>query len=354
MEIKEINSSDAGKQEWENFLLQCKEKTFLQSWNWGEFNDKMQRKSWRFGVYNSGKMIACFLVSKIGARRGIFLFVPHGPVTIDQLSAKDKKEVVELLLGRLKEVAKEEKAVFIRISPIWVRNEENIDIFKSLGFRPAPVHMHPETSWELEISGLEENLLMQMRKTTRYLIRQAEKNPDIKIVKSQDTKDLEDFNRVYSETGKRQHFTVYNKKYIETEFETLMKDNQACLFLGKYKNEVAVAAMFIFWQGACYYHHSGSLAEYNKFPISYLLQWEAIKEAKKRGCNLYNFWGIAPDIKEEADVKKSKHPWAGLSLFKMGFGGYKKDYVIAQDYILSQKYWMNYIIEKIRRIKRGL
>ncbi|GAI33015.1 unnamed protein product, partial [marine sediment metagenome] len=28
-------------------------------------------------------------------------------------------------------------------------------------------------------------------------------------------------------------------------------------------------------------------------PASYLLQWEAIKEAKNRGCKLYNFWGIA-------------------------------------------------------------
>ena len=44
--------------------------------------------------------------------------------------------------------------------------------------------MHPEITWELDIRKPEENLLKEMRKTTRYLIRQAEKNPDIKIIKS--------------------------------------------------------------------------------------------------------------------------------------------------------------------------
>jgi len=350
MEIREITN----REEWEKFLSGCIEKTFLDSWSWREFNEKMGRKSWMFGVFEQGKMVACALVSKIGAKRSTFLFIPHGPVIVEGLKAKDKKEIIELILLRLKELAKTEKAVFIRISPIWLRNEENIKIFKELGFRPAPVHMHPETTWELGISDTEEKILMGMRKTTRYLIRQAEKNPDIEVVKSKSTSDLNDFNKVYSETGKRQHFVVYQKKYIENEFETLLKNNEVLLFLGKYKGEVTVAAMFVFWQDACYYHHSGSLSQFNKFPVSYLVQWEAIKEAKRRGCSVYNFWGIAPDIKEESDVKKSKHPWAGLSLFKMGFGGYKKDYVIAQDYIISQKYWINYIIEKTRKIMRGL
>jgi len=350
MEVKEIKN----KEIWENFLLKCQEKTFLQSWNWGEFNEIMGRKSWRLGVYDNDKIIAVALVSKIGARRSTFLFVSHGPVIADNISEIDKKEILKLLLDRLLEIAKEEKAVFIRISPIWLRNEKNIKLFQDLKFRNAPIHMHPETTWELDISKPEENILMEMRKTTRYLIKQAEKNPDVEIIRSNNIEDLKFFNYVYSETGKRQHFTIYQNRYTEKEFTTFLKDNQVSLFLGKYKNEVVASAIFIFWQGTCFYHHSGSLLKYNKIPVSYLLQWEAIKEAKKRGCLVYNFWGIAPDIKEKEDVKKSKHPWAGLSLFKMGFGGYKKDYVVAQDFIISQKYWLNYIIESVRKIKRGL
>ena len=72
-----------------------------------------------------------------------------------------------------------------------------------------------------------------------------------------------------------------------------------------------------------------------------------IQEAKKRGCTLYNFWGVSPD-------NKPKHPWAGLSLFKKGFGGFEETYLHAQDKPLTKKYWLNYIIETVRRLKRRL
>ena len=93
--------------------------------------------------------------------------------------------------------------------------------------------------------------------------------------------------------------------------------------------------------------------KYPKIPISYLLLWEAIKEAKARGCKKFNFWGIA-DISSDNKVLDKNHPWAGLTLFKIGFGGKPKKHVNTQDFILSSKYWLNFAIEKIRKIKRGL
>jgi lipid II:glycine glycyltransferase (peptidoglycan interpeptide bridge formation enzyme) len=84
------------------------------------------------------------------------------------------------------------------------------------------------------------------------------------------------------------------------------------------------------------------------------LQWEAIKEAKNRGCKTYNFWGIAPDIKNAQEAQESSHPWAGLSLFKMGFGGCRKEYVKTQDLVILPKYWLNYIIEVLRKKIRHL
>ncbi|MDP3882825.1 MAG: peptidoglycan bridge formation glycyltransferase FemA/FemB family protein [Candidatus Staskawiczbacteria bacterium] len=350
VEIKEITNKD----EWQGFLLQCADRTFLHSWNWGEFNLAMQGKIWRFGTYSNEKLVAVVLILKISARRGIFLFIPHGPVVIDSLDIKDKKEVLELILLHISNIAKEEKASFIRVSPIFALNEGNNAVFEDLGFRPAPIHMHPELTWELSINASEEELLKNMRKTTRYLIRQAEKNPDIKIIKSNREGDLDLFWPVYEETAKRHGFVVFPKKYLNAEFNSFSTDREILIFLGKYKEEIVSVAIFVFWQNMCFYHHSGSLSKHNKIPVSYLLQWEAIKEAKAKGCTTYNFWGIAPDINTEKEASKSKHPWAGLSLFKMGFGGYRKEYVKTQDFVLSQKYWINYIIEKIRKRKRNL
>jgi lipid II:glycine glycyltransferase (peptidoglycan interpeptide bridge formation enzyme) len=349
MNIKEITN----KNEWEGFLENCIEKTFLHSWNWGEFNKEMGDKVWRFGAYD-GKLIGIVLVLKISARRGTFLFIPHGPVVIDGLEKKYKEEILELIVTHLQEIIKEEKIDFIRVAPIWERTEENESIFKDSPFRLAPIHMHPEVTWELDLTVPEDQILANMRKTTRYLIRQAEKNPDIEIIKSNNIADLKYFWPVYKETAKRHKFVIFSEKYLEAEFNIFSADRQIELFLGKYKGEIVSVALFVFWQGQCVYHHSGSLSKYNKFPVSYLLQWNAIKEAKNRGCKTYNFWGIAPEVKEPTDAQKSSHPWAGLSLFKMGFGGYRKEYVKTQDLVILPKYWLNYIIEVLRKHKRHL
>jgi len=340
LRIQEIKNKNI----WENFLLNCEEKTFLISWNWGEFNKMMGNKIWRFGIFEKENLISVALVIKIGARRGTFLLVPHGPVIKERKSKKD--EILKIFLEELVKTGKKEKADFIRISSIWEINEENIKIFKDLGFREAPIHIHPEITWELDISFSEEELLAKMRKTTRYLIRKGEKDSLLKVYQTKDLKNLEIFNQLYIELAKKENFVPFPKKYLENEFLAFLSDNQISLFFSQYKDDILAGGMFIFWQKIGFYHHGASIKKYPSVPASYLLLWEAIKEAKKRGCEKFNFWGIAP-------IFDSKHPWAGLTLFKMGFGGQKKEYLKTQDFPLSKKYWLNYFIEKLRKIKRG-
>lgn len=355
MEIKEIQD----KEIWENFLSGCKEKSFLDSWNWGEFQKMMESKIWRLGIFEGNELISVALIIEIRAKRGTFLFLPHAPsvALAKEGGPTAKYEILKILLEELKKIAKEEKAIFIRIAPIWEKNEENNKIFKDFGFKNAPIHIHPETTWELDITPSEEELLAGMRKTTRYLIKQAQKNKEIEIIQSpafanattgkQDLKDVEIFNKIYQETVDRHHFTPFSLNYLKNEFSIFRSDNQASIFLGKYKNEVISSAIILFWSGIGFYHQGASSLKYSKIPASYLLQWGAIKEAKKRGCKIYNFWGINPK-------EKKNHPWAGLTLFKMGFGGYQKEYVKTQDFVLSKKYWLTFLFEKLRKAKRGL
>jgi len=355
MEVSEIREKDL----WENFLLDCEEKTFLISWNWGEFQKKTGNKIWRLGIYENDDLISVALMVKVAARRGNFLFCPHGPATKKQRTG-NRKQILGLLIDMLKKVAMEENASFIRISPIWQKAEENTKIFKDLGFREAPIHMHPELTWELDITQGEEKLLLDMRKTTRYLVRQAQKNPDVKIVLSQKIEDVEKFNTLYQKTVDRHHFVPFSLEYLKNEVSSFLPDNQAIIFLGYYKEELIASAIIIFWQEMAFYHQGASSQKHPKVPVSYLLQWEAIREAMKRGCRVYNFWGIAPTDSSNppkfcfTKFRRAKHPWAGLSLFKKGFGGYKEELVKTQDFPLSPKYLINYIIEFLRRRKRNL
>lgn len=328
MEVREINNKDI----WEGFLLENKEKTFLDSWNWGEFQKSIEEKIWRLGVYDK-ELKAVALVVKVKAKRGTFLFIPHGPI--------GEKNILPVLIEELKKIAKKEKACFIRIASLWTDARP----FKDLGFKHAPIHMHPELTWELDITPEEEEILMGMRKTTRYLIRQGEKDKNIEIIKSSNINDLEKFNCLYEKTALRHHFFPFSLDYLKKQFSCFNQDNQILIFLGKYKGEIISSAIMVFWQNTGFYHHGASLT--SKAPVSYLMQWEAIKEAKNRGCRKYNFWGIAPE-------GRKNHPWAGLSLFKKGFGGYAKQYIRTQDLPLSMRYWFTNLFERFRRIKRGL
>ena len=334
------------KEVWEEFLLKCAEKTFLQSWNWGEFQERVGNKIWRLGVYDNNKDVQqppalhnVALVVKVAAKRGTFLLVQH---TLG---------ISDTLLNKLKEIAKEENCSFIRVAPLLPRNEENKKLFKDLGFKESPMHASAyEATWKLDITRPEDELLANMRKTSRYLIRQAEKNPDLEITKSERMEDIEFFDKLNQKAAKHQRFTPFSLNFIKNEFEVFAKDNnkECLLFFGKYRKEVIASALVIFWSGIGFYHQAALDPKYHKIPAAYLLQWEIIKEAKRRGCKLYDFWGYI-------DPKASpKHPWAGPTLFKMGFGGRAYEYVKTQDLPLSKKYWLTYIFEKLRKTKRGL
>ena len=216
MDIREITD----KKIWEDFLLGVSEKTFLNSWNWGEFNKAMKNKIWRLGVFNNKRLIALGLVSKIKAKRGTFLLLQHAPCIIANGEQFLKYDIVKSFLEELKKIAKEEKAIFIRMNPLWNRDVENIDTVRKLGFTEAPIHANAyESTWKLDISLPEDELLRQMRKTTRYLIRLASKNQDIIVEKSEKPNDISIYQELNKKVAQRQRFVPFSSDYIKNEFD---------------------------------------------------------------------------------------------------------------------------------------
>lgn len=329
---------------WEGFLQKLRPHSFLHSWKWGQHYELSGSKIFRVGVYRAEALAAVALLIKIEARRGSFLLCPHGPLFA---KGENEKQLLELITNECVRFAKSEHCDFIRFCPLSKPSRENIMIYHNLGFRGAPIHMHPELSWMLDITKPEDELLREMRKTTRYLIKRMEKEA-VEITQSSNPADMELFWPIYEATVERQQFTPFSKAYLQKEFELFAKEDQAAFFFGRYQGKIIAAAIIIFYNGSAFYHHSGSTSlTTGGSNASYLLQWRVIQEAKRRGCTLYNFWGISPD-------NRPKHPWAGLSLFKKGFGGFSEEYLHAQDKPLTTKYAINYAIETARRIRRGL
>ena len=331
------------RKEWEDFMGSVRPHSFLHSWMWGEHADATGSKVFRIAIKKGGDIVAAALFIKVDARRGAFLLCPHGPVVS---TTEGDTELLRLIARECTRIARAEDCDFIRFCPLAKKSLENSQLYRSLGFRDAPIHMHPELSWMLDVTKSEDDLLREMRKTTRYLVKKMEKE-GVEIWMSTNPDDIEKFWPVYQSTVERQQFTPFKKLDLHKEFELFAKENNAAFFFGSYRGELIAAAIIIFYNGQAFYHHSGSIQKSKDINASYLLQWRVIQEAKKRGCTLYNFWGISP-------VNRPEHPWAGLSLFKKGFGGFPEEYLHAQDKPLTAKYAVNYAVETARRIRRGL
>lgn len=331
LKIKEIEK----KKEWENFLEKQEFYPLFQSFSWGEVQKKLGFTIERIGIFNQEKIAGIALVVDVIAKRGHYLHVRHGPVF-----ASFKKSYFNFFVQYLIKRAKERGASFIRLSPLISKERVGEDIFRKFKFIKSPIHnMDAQTCWVLDITKTEEQLLKEMRKTTRYLIKRGVSS-GLKIVKAKSLSDIKFFLNLYKKTAKKHGFVPHQG--IAEEFTIFKKDKQAELFLAKFKNKVISGALVIYCQDQAIYHHGASDKKYEKLSPSYLLQWEAILEAKKRGTRLYNFWGIAPPFSKN-------HPWRGLTLFKTGFGGEVREFLPSHDLPLSSWYGKTYIIESVTK-----
>jgi len=331
--IKEIKEKNI----WEQFVLADKNGSFLQSWNWGEFQKLMGEKVFRLGVFEKEKLVGACLLIKIHAKRGDHLICPAGPL-INWRENNYFKALVDYF--------KKEPASFIRIRPPIEDTEENREFFRSLGFKSAPMHLHAERTWLLDVTSEEEALLKKMRKTTRYLIRKAERD-GAEVFQSKKIEDVNHLFRLQKEAVFRHRFIPFSKKHFVNMANVFFQDDQACLFLAKYRGEIVSSAMIMFYKKEVTYHYAATSSKYPKIPSSYLLVWKAILEAKKRNFKTFNFWGIAPP-------DKPNHRFSGVSLFKKGFGGYEKVFLHAHDLPLNPYYLINLVIENIRKKARRL
>lgn len=325
---------------WEKFLSEHPEANFLQSWYWGGFHERLGKQVFRHGFYKKGKLEGIMLSVIEPAKRGKYLTVPGGPI-IDW----NDEAIVHAAFQTMQETARENGCIFVRIRPQLIENERSRELFKKYDCKPALMHLHAELTSQLDVTKSEEELLAQMRKATRYEIRKGEKL-GITVSVSKDEKLIKDFYDLQIETAKRQKFIPFSYTFFHEQFKVFFEVDKALLYTATFEKKVLAQAFIIFYGSEAVYHYGASTEDGRKYPGAYLIQWEAIKEAKKRGMSRYNFWGVAP-------VENTSHRFYGISIFKRGFSGEDVQYLHAQDIVINKKrYVINEIIEKIRKVTR--
>ncbi|MFZ4631741.1 MAG: lipid II:glycine glycyltransferase FemX [Patescibacteria group bacterium] len=300
---------------------------FLESSFWAELIKSEGESLEIYGAEDKGEIISSALIIK----KSLFLnfyyyYVPRGP--------RGDKKSIAYLLSELKN--KKSDAVFIRVEPeenpnIIFENEKNIILKKSLDLQPKKTLM-------IDLSLSEEEILSAMHQKTRYNIRLAEKK-GVEIISSEKNSEADflEFWRLMDITSERDAFRLHSKEHYKN---LLKSDDNIKLFFASYQGKNIATGLFCFYNNRVTYMHGASDNETRNLMAPYLLQFEVIKRAKKEGYKNYDFYGI------------DENKWPGVTRFKLGFGGFIKEYPGTYDLILRPIIYNLY--EFLRRIRRAL
>ena len=214
------------------------------------------------------------------------------------------------------EMCRRHRAIFLKLEP----DSWNFEFIPYLPpFILSKHNIQPPRTMIIDLSGNEEEILARMKQKTRYNIRLAMK----KGVAVRAWDDIESFHKMMLVTGDRDRFGVHSLEYYRCAYELFHPTGMCELLVAEFE-ERPLAALMVFARGrrAWYFYGASTEEERNRMP-TYLLQWEAMKWAKARGCEEYDLWGV-PDVDTatlEANFENRQDGLWGVYRFKRGFGG---------------------------------
>jgi lipid II:glycine glycyltransferase (peptidoglycan interpeptide bridge formation enzyme) len=318
----------------------------LQSWEWGEFKEEFDWEATRYAWKDkTGRPQAVAQILQRTLRiAGIsssarLLYCPRGP------SLKwEHQELRHRVLQDLKNLAKDRKAIYLKIEPlipvaiegdpfdsIAVCGENVLQTLQTLDWKPSSEQVQFKNTMLLDLRPDEEALLAAMKQKTRYNIRLAGR-AGVSVRKG-DLEDLDLLYRIYAETSIRDDFVIRQPAYYATAWGNFIRAGIAQPLIAEFEGE-AIAAILVYQYGkTATYMYGMSRSLYREKMPNYLLQWEAIRWAKSQGCETYDLWG-APEVLDESD------PLWGLYRFKRGFGARYIESIGGWDYIVQPRlYW---------------
>lgn len=312
--------------EWNQFLTNFPDAHLLQMGEWGELKKDFGWKPVRIIDGNVGVQI---LFRKLPLGFTI-AYIPKpaesGQWTMDGDS----------FWREVDSVCKKNRAIFLKIEPDAWADEFRI---QNSEFRISKHDIQPPRTITINIQDGEENILSRMKPKCRYNIRLAEK----KGVKVRAWDDIAAFHEMMTITGGRDDFGVHSREYYQRAYELFRPKGTCELLVAEYEGR-PLASLMIFANGrrAWYVYGASSNEERNRMP-AYLLQWEAIRWAKARGCEEYDLWGVPDEDEETLEAQfESRHDglW-GVYRFKRGFGGQLKRAAQALDRVYNPlPYWL--------------
>jgi peptidoglycan pentaglycine glycine transferase (the first glycine) len=325
---------------WEKFLSRLAHAPFQQSWAWGEFQKAKGAIIIRLAVINNHSLmgIAQGLIEpwRFGQKT---LTVFSGPVVDFNLGVKEYQEALGLLTKRLVEEAESRQAIYFHLEPgiekcneaLFKQFEVENKLAKAKAFQPVDTVI-------LDLQPNEDLIIQKMHEKTRYNIRLAEKKGvQVESYVGEIAKEKMDiFIKLNQETTARDKFTSHSANYYQKMVE-ILPEGRLKLFIASFEEQPIAANVIIDYADTSTYLHGASSDKFRNVMAPHLLQWRQILDAKLASKNWYDFYGIqTEDRKREA---KSGASWAGITRFKVGFGGQVVSYIDARELPIKKTWY---------------
>jgi peptidoglycan pentaglycine glycine transferase (the first glycine) len=313
--------------EWNQFIQAHPNAHLLQMGEWGELKNDFGWKPVRFILNN-----------EVGAQI-LFRRLPLG-LTLGYMGkaafSGQRSAFSEEFLREVDAICKQHRAVFLKVEPdAW----DDEFITSPSSFIISPHNIQPPRTIVISIKEDEETMLARMKPKCRYNIRLAEK----KGITVRAWDDIAAFHEMMTVTGGRDKFGVHSKEYYQRAYELFHPKGTCELLVAEFEGK-PLASLMVFAHGprAWYVYGASNDQERNRMP-TYLLQWEAIRWAKVRGCEEYDLWGVPDENEDVLEAQfESRHDglW-GVYRFKRGFGGEVKRAAQALDRVYNPLlYWV--------------
>jgi len=251
------------------------------------------------------------------------------------------------MLDYLKRLGSEKKLVFIKLEPNFAKAsmgtakfDETVQLLKNSGAVPGKTLFTPTTFW-IDLTPSEEELLKNCSSKTRYNIRLAQKHGVI-VKEDNSDKAFEKYLVLTRETVNRQGFYAHTERYHKLMWEHLHKSLVishkppiAHLLTATYQGEITTTWILFAWKNFLYYPYGASTEKYKNVMANNLIMWEAIKFGKKLGLTTFDLWGREED--------------KGFTKFKEGYNPKVIEFLGTWDLVINKPLYCIYkIAERIR------
>src|SRR5258708_26198387 len=318
----------------------------LQSYEWGEFREKLGTKVLRFGFFDS---------KRDNIHSGIQLTlhpIPHTPFTIGYIPKGDLPS--RELLATLILIGKKEHTVFFQFEPNSPYADKTDFLLQSLSLKPSVHPLFTQYTFLLDLTQSEEDLLSHMHPKTRYNIKVAAKH-NVLVTEENSPDSFKTYLQLSQETTKRQGFYAHTLHYHTLMWQTLQatqnqnsKKNEkqsidantlrAHLFIARYNNIPLVAWIVFTFHDTLYYPYGASSSLHRESMASNGMMWEVILWGKKMGLKKFDMWGAL------GENPSTKDPWYGFHHFKQGYGPTLIKFVGSYDYITNPLLYSGYTV----------